>query len=124
MTAYAAVSDLACTVIDVEVANKLLDRASLMVKNLCGGDPTDSDLAKMVVCQMVERALATSSDDYGTVDNGIQSISSYSNTWTWSNGVGDLYIKQSERRLLGVGGSIGFVRPAYGVLEPDSDGEQ
>lgn len=121
MTAYAAVSDLACTVIDEDVASKLLDRASLIVSNLCGGEPEDTDAAKMVVCQMVERALSTSNSDYGTADNGIQSISSYSNTWTWSNAVGDLYIKQSERKLLGVGGSLGFARPSYGILEPDDE---
>ena len=120
-TAYAAITDLACTVIDEDVANKLICRASLMVENLCGGEPKDTDAAKMVVCQMVERALSTSSDDYGTVDNGIQAISSYSNTWTWSNGIGDLYIKQSERKLLGVGGSIGFARPSYGILEPNDE---
>lgn len=121
MEAYATTADLACTVIDEGVASKLIDRASLMVRNLLGKEPSDADAAKMVVCQMVERALSTSRDDYGTADNGIQSISSYSNTWTWSNGVGDLYIKQSERKLLGVGGSLGIARPSYGVLEPNDE---
>ena len=123
MDAYATTEDLACTVIDADVANKLLVRASMKVKTLCKGDPSDMDAAKVVVCQMVERALSPSRDDYGTVDNGIQQISSYANTWTWSNAIGDLYIKKDERKMLGLGGTIGLARPSYGILEPDEDGQ-
>ena len=36
ITTYAGTSDLACTVLDADVAEKLIERASLMVTRACG----------------------------------------------------------------------------------------
>lgn len=108
-TVYATVDDLACTVLDADVANKLIERASLKVTKACGGDVPDPDAARFVVCSMVERALASpTAEDFGASPQTLQSVSQYSNTWTWGNPVGDLYITRAELKELGAaGGRIG-----------------
>lgn len=109
ITTYATTDDLACTVLDTEIAEKLIERASLMVTSRCKHVELDQDAARIVVCQMVERALSSpTAEEFGQSPQALQSISQYSNTWTWGNPVGDLYIKGSELRMLGVGnGRIG-----------------
>lgn len=115
---YATVDDLACDVLDESVAQKLIARASLMVRAACKGDPADLDAARVVVSQMVERALAShTADEFGPTPQTLQSISQYSQTWTWGNPVGDLYIKAREYQMLGLGGYAGFAAPSYGRLE-------
>ena len=113
---YADVSDLACTVLDEPMAEKLIERASLMVAQKCRGREPYPDAARIVVCQMVERALSSpTADEFGPTPQTLQSVSNYSNTWTWGNPVGDLYFKKSELELLGVkGGRIGCGRMAGG----------
>lgn len=108
-TVYATVDDLACTVLDTEVALKMIERASLMVTSRCKGRTPDADAARIVVCQMVERALSSpTAEEFGRTPQTLQSVSQYSNTWTWGNPVGDLYIKASELQMLGAtGGRIG-----------------
>ena len=115
VTTYADVSDLACTVLDAEVAEKLIERASLMVTTACGSTAPDEDAARMVVCQMVERALASpTAEEFGQSPQAIQSVSSYSNTWTWGNPVGALYLRKDERDMLGVGATALFAGPYEG----------
>lgn len=109
ITVYASVFDLACTVLDTDVAQKLIERASMKVTKACGNNTPDDDVACMVVCQMVERALASpTAEDFGASPQTLQSISQYSNTWTWGNPVGQLYIRKDELKMLGAaGGRIG-----------------
>lgn len=116
VTTYADVSDLACTVLDAEVAEKLIERASLKVTQACRHlDAIDADAARIVVCQMVERALASpTAEEFGQSPQAIQSVSSYSNTWTWGNPVGALYLRKDERDMLGVGATALFVGPYEG----------
>lgn len=122
ITTYADVSDLACTVLDEEVAEKLIERASLMVTTACGSATPDADAARIVVSQMVERALSSpTAEEFGTTPQTLQSVSSYSNTWTWGNPVGTLYIKKSELRMLGVSAHATFALPYYGALEPSDE---
>ena len=122
VTTYAEVSDLACTVLDADVAEKMIERASLMVTTACGSTAPDEDAARMVVCQMVERALASpTAEEFGQSPQAIQSVSSYSNTWTWGNPVGALYIRKSELQMLGVAAHAAFAEPSYGVLDGDPD---
>lgn len=122
VTTYAEVSDLACTVLDADVAEKMIERASLMVLKACGNAEPDADAARMVVCQMVERALASpTAEEFGQSPQTLQSISQYSNTWTWGNPVGALYIRKSELQMLGVAAHAAFAEPSYGVLDTDTD---
>lgn len=119
MDLYCSIEDLACTVLDENVANKMIERASLMVREACKGRDIDPDAARVVVAQMVERALASqTAEEFGQTPQAIQSISSYSNTWTWGNPVGQLYIRKSELRLLGVAAFASFAAPHYGNMEP------
>ena len=122
VTLYADVSDLACTVLDADVAEKMIERASLMVTTACGSTTPDEDAARMVVCQMVERALASpTAEEFGQSPQTLQSISTYSNTWTWGNPVGELYIRKSELKMLGVAAYATFAEPSYGVLDTNLD---
>ena len=122
VTTYAEVSDLACTVLDADVAQKLIERASLMVTTACGSTAPDGDAARMVVCQMVERALASpTAEEFGQSPQAVQSISTYSNTWTWGNPVGALYIRKAELQMLGVAAHAAFAEPSYGRLDGAPD---
>ena len=122
VTTYAEVGDLACTVLDRDVAEKMIERASLMVLKACGGVDPDEDAARIVVCQMVERAMSSpTAEEFGTTPQTLQSISTYSNTWTWGNPVGALYIRKSELQMLGVAAHAAFAAPSYGVLDADPD---
>lgn len=117
VTPYAAVTDLACTVLDADVASKLIERASLRVREACHGFAPDPDAARIVVCQMVERALSSpTAEQFGSTEQTLQSISTYSNTWTWGNPVGTLYIRKDELEMLGVAAHATFAEPAYGRL--------
>ena len=120
---YAKVSDLACTVLDEDVATKLIKRASMKVTQACQHlDSIDEDAANVVVCQMVERALASpTAEEFGPTPQTLQSISTYSNTWTWGNPTGQLYIRKDEYDLLGVQAYATFARPSYGRLDVDDE---
>lgn len=118
ITTYADTSDLACTVLDADVAEKMIERASLMVTKACGSTTPNEDDARTVVCMMVERALASpTAEEFGPSPQTLQSISTYSNTWTWGNPVGELYIKKRELQMLGVAAQSAFAEPSYGVLD-------
>ena len=122
VTTYATVSDLACTVLDPDVASKLLERASLKVTKACHGFTPDPDAARVVVCQMVERALSSpTAEEFGRTPQTIQSISQYSNTWTWGNPTGALYIRKDELDMLGVAAHATFAPPSYGNLGEVTD---
>lgn len=110
---YAEVSDLACTVLDAEVARKLIERASLMVTMACRyAESIDEDAARFVVCDMVETALASpTAEEFGPSPQSLQSISTYSNTWTWGNPVGRLRMEKRHYDALGVGAHATYVEP-------------
>lgn len=79
----------ASTVVDAELA--------------CAGRPLpDADLLRVVVCQMVERAMGVESDLVGA-GQGSTSLGDYTRTVTFSGSTaGDLYLTRGERRLLGL----------------------
>jgi len=118
MVVYASLKDLACTVLDERVATMLIERASLMVSTACKGFEPEPDAARIVVAQMVERAMASpTAEEFGLSPQSIQSVSTYSNTWTWGNPVGRLYIRKDELDMLGVHSHATFAQPYYGNLE-------
>ena len=114
ITRYADVGDLACTVLDEDMADKLIERASMKVTRACHGFEPDPDAARIVVCQMVERALSSpTAEEFGQSPQTLQSISAYSNTWTWGNPVGTLYIRKDELAMLGCSAQVGVAMPDY-----------
>jgi hypothetical protein len=118
--AYAEVSDIELRWHELDIdeqsrAAVLIDDASAMLDALVNVDTSDDEqleLLKMVCCNMVIRALsATTSDAFG-VSNASMTAGAYSQSWTYANPSGDMYLTKLEKRLLGVTSSyIGTIRP-------------
>ena len=96
-------------------ANVLLGDASAMLSTLVKVDNSDyeqSELLKMVCCDMVIRAMsATSYDSFGLSQSSI-TAGPYTQSFSYSNPSGDMYLTKLEKRLLGITTSyIGSIRP-------------
>ncbi len=126
--AYADVSDLevrwrTLDESEQERAAVLLDDASAMLDALITVDETDESLMKrlkIVVCNMVERAMSTGGDLYGVTQQSMTAVG-FSQQFSYANPTGDLYITKAEKRMLKISGKIGMARPLYGRLEVDDD---
>lgn len=115
--AYAGVSDVEARwhqlSTDEEArANVLIDDASAILDALVEVDDSDdrqSELLRTVCCSMVIRAMsATAADSYGATQMSM-TAGVYSQSWTYSNPTGDLYVTRLEKKLLGIGaGRIGW----------------
>lgn len=70
---------------------------------------------KYVSCQMVARVIGIGSQDLGVpigASQGTMSALGYSQSWTIGGGSsGELYLSKTEKRMLGVGNSIGSYSP-------------
>lgn len=96
-------------------ANVLLGDASAILSALVTVDNSDyeqSELLKMVCCDMVIRAMsATASDTFG-VSQTSMTAGPYTQSFSYSNPSGDMYLTRLEKRLLGITtGYIGSIRP-------------
>lgn len=96
-------------------ANVLLGDASAMLSALVTVDNSDyeqSELLKMVCCDMVIRAMsATAADAFG-VSQTSMTAGPYTQSFSYSNPSGDMYLTRLEKRLLGITtGYIGSIRP-------------
>ncbi len=96
-------------------ANVLLGDASAMLSALVEVDSSDAgqaELLKMVCCDMVIRAMsATAADAFG-VSQTSMTAGPYSQSFSYSNPSGDMYLTRLEKRLLGITTSyIGSIRP-------------
>lgn len=131
--AYADVSDLEIrwrTLTDDEQtrAEALLDDASAMLDAYVTVDETDEQqlkLLKIVVCNMVERAMSTVTTDgvdlFG-VSQQSMTAGPYAQTFNYANPTGDLYITKVEKRMLGISG-IGKGRTLmYDMIGDDNEG--
>lgn len=99
-------------------ASVLLDDAATYLDGVVAVDPSDEHQAeslRMVSCAMVNRSMeAARSETYG-VSNASYTMGPFSQSATFFNPSGDLYLTSGERQLLGVGGSrIGTIRPVIG----------
>lgn len=118
--AFADVSDLESRWRDLSTeeevrANVLLGDASAMLSALVKVDSSDyeqSELLKMVCCDMVIRAMsATAADAFG-VSQTSMTAGPYTQSFSYSNPSGDMYLTKLEKRLLGIStGYIGTIRP-------------
>lgn len=118
--AYAAVADIEArwrTLSADEQARAavLLDDAAAILDALVTVDPTDekqAELLKQVSCSMVIRSMsATESDAFG-VSQTSMTAGPYSQSWSYSNPSGDMYLTKLEKRLLGITSSyIGTIAP-------------
>jgi hypothetical protein len=121
--AYADVSDLEVrwrTLTDDEQARAeaLLDDASAMLDAYITVDETDEkqlNLLKIVVCNMVERAMSTSGDMYGVTQHSMTAIG-FTQQFSYANPTGDLYITKAEKRMLGISGTGKGRTIMYGMV--------
>ena len=95
------------------VCSKLLEDAAVIIDSYNTSVP--DNVKALVSCRMVMRALPDSGSDNGFpigASQGSMSGLGYSQSWTMGGGsVGELYLTKVEKRILGVGDSIGSYSP-------------
>lgn len=129
METFATITDLqsrwrALSDIEKTRAETLLIDASVIIATMCAQssitiDTTD-ELQTMtleaITCEMVKRAML-SPIDQAPMSNYSQTAGSYSESGTFVNPTGDLYLTSSEKKRLGIGKQHMFsIRPTGGVL--------
>lgn len=120
-TAFASATDLAArwrplSTAEEDTAETLLGDASVILRAECPDVDArltvvppllDPDLPKMIVCAMVKRAMIAGADVEG-VTNTQQTAGPFSQSLTYSNPMGNLYLTKAERKMLGCGGQRAF----------------
>lgn len=112
--AYATYSDIEArwrplTTEEQTHATTLCDDASAIIDSLT--EVQDVELARIVTCNMVIRAMSAAPDSYGLSQSSM-TAGPYTQSWTYSNPSGDMYLTKLEKRMLGItGGYIGSIRP-------------
>ena len=89
-------------------AGVLIEDASAMLDGLVKVDDADDMQArqlKTVCCNMVIRAMVASMSDMFGVSQQSVIAGPYSQSFSYSNPSGDMYLTKMERRLLGISGS-------------------
>lgn len=118
--AYAEVSDIELRWHELDSdeqsrAAVLIDDASAMLDALVNVDTSDDEqleLLKMVCCNMVIRAMSASEADSYGASNMSMTAGVYTQSWTYSNPTGDMYLTKMEKRLLGISSAyISSIRP-------------
>lgn len=116
--AYATITDIEARMVSAltedqeRVCSTLLDDAATLI-DAWNTSATDAQ-KKAVSCSMVIRAIG-SANDVGVpvgATQGSASAMGYSQSWTIGNGsTGELYLTRTEKKILGVGNSIGSYSP-------------
>ena len=93
------------------VATNLLSDAAVLIDAYNANATADAKL--VVSCRMVIRALGDGETDVPVgATQGSMSGLGYSQSWTVSNGsVGEIYLSRTDKKLLGVGNTIGTYSP-------------
>ena len=110
--AFADVNDVEArwrplTADEAQRADVLLGDASAMLAALVEVDPcspTQGDILRSVCCSMVIRAMAATEADNLGVSQASMTAGPYTQSWTYSNSSGDMYLTRNEKRLLHIGG--------------------
>lgn len=113
--AYATVSDVEARWRDLDQREEaraavLLDDAAAMLDKLVSvtGDAEQAAILKMVSCDMVIRAMGATQ---AGLSQSSMTAGPYTQSWTYSNPSGDMYLTKTERKLLGISsGYIGSIR--------------
>lgn len=103
------------------ICSNLLDDAAIIIDAYNADADEDSKL--VVSVRMVVRAMNLDSDVPIGASQGSMSALGYSQSWTMgsSASVGELYLNKLEKKLLGVGNSIGSYSPIEELVEEDED---
>lgn len=120
--AYATYEDIqrrnGMDVLDLDYVTALLDDAAVIVDAY---NRNASEAAKKLVsCNMVIRTIG--SRDEGVPIGTTQATTSamvYSQTWTNTNGSGELYLTKLDKKILGVGNRIGCTNPYSGLIQEE-----
>lgn len=104
-------------------AGVLLDDASAMIrasapgidKRISDGD-LDAGVPLLVVCAMVKRAMLAA--EAPGVKTTQETAGPFSQSFTYANPMGDLYLTAAEKKLLGVGAQVGFTVPMSDWFRP------
>lgn len=100
----------------------LLDDAAALI-DLAGSSVSD-DVKLIVSCRMVIRAIGDGSDGIPVgASQGSMSGLGYSQSWTigGSGAVGELYLSKADRKMLGLGNSIGSYSPVEELVVTQHD---
>lgn len=118
--AYAEVSDIearwrALTAEESVRAETLLDDASAALSALVDVHPDDAAQAALlaqVCCNMVIRSMSATGSDMFGVSQASVTAGPYTQSQSYANPSGDMYLTRLEKRLLGISsGYIGSIRP-------------
>lgn len=123
---YASVSD-----IEARIGRQLNEQESIQCESLLEeaavvidsyNDSASADNKKTVSIRMVSRAIGTDGENvpWGATQ-GSTSALGYSQSWTMGSGAsaGELYIGKTEKKLLGLAGSIGSYSPTQELTPPE-----
>lgn len=117
---YAEVSDLEArwrplTEDERARAAVLLEDASALIDaygEADASDPGAERALKAVACAVVQRAMSSAATDAYGVTQQSMTAGPYTQSWSYSNPTGDLYLTKSEKKMLGfTDGYIGSIRP-------------
>lgn len=101
---------------EAATAGVLLGDASAMVRSECPDVDArlalvppliDPAILKMIVCSMVKRSMIAGADVEG-VTSTQQTAGPFSQSQSFSNPMGNLYLTKAERKMLGCGGQEAF----------------
>ena len=125
--AYATISDVqgrmtrTLTTEEEAICGNLLDDVAVLIDAY--NEDADADAKKIVSCRVVIRALGDGVDSGIPVgaSQGSMSALGYSQSWTIGTGgsVGEIYISKTERKMLGVGNSIGSYSPVEELVKEE-----
>ena len=127
MTAYATLEDLQSrwrqlSADEQQRATTLLSDAAVKIALACkqsgvaidAADELQSEALKSINCEMVKRAMM-SPIDMPPMSSFAQTAGSYSESQTYVNPTGDLYMTLGEKKMLGIGTQkMGSITPLIG----------
>lgn len=88
---------------DRATVETLIGDATALMLSTCETPVNNKNLLTFICCSVVRRALA-SAGDTGEIMAGVsqtsQTVGAFSQSWSFSNPAGDLYLTRAEKRLL------------------------
>ena len=119
--AYASHADIEArwrtlTAAEEAQADTLCADASAIIDSLVTVDESKLELAKVVCCNMVIRAMSASQSDAYGLSQSSMTAGPYTQSWSYANPSGDMYLTKLDRQMLGIGqGYIGSIPAAINM---------
>lgn len=93
-------------------ADTLCADASAIIDALVMVDDEKLELAKVVCCNMVIRAMSASQSDAYGLSQSSMTAGPYTQSWSYANPSGDMYLTKLDKQMLGITrGYIGSIPP-------------